>query len=105
MVRTYKSMKVEWEEDPHLMDAYPVKIEKVRFCSGAFDCGKTDGLFLQLRLFPEDKLHYFGLVGKEIHDMFKDEARVEDFSYLQGRYILGNFNEDKSKLESLMFLK
>jgi hypothetical protein len=92
-----------WELEPDMMDAYPIKIESVRFCEKAF--GEEDGLFLELRKYPEDKLYYFGLVGKTTHDLFKADAKVRWFEELVGKYIVGNFNEDKSTLQSLMFPK
>ncbi|MCX6750481.1 MAG: hypothetical protein NTZ83_03415 [Candidatus Pacearchaeota archaeon] len=99
----YKNTQIGWEQEPDMKDAYPIKIESVRFCEKAF--GNDDGLFLELRKRPEDKLYYYGLIGKRIHDMFKADAGVKGFEELVGKYILGNFSEYKSTLQSLMFPK
>jgi hypothetical protein len=102
MARVYHSTKVEDEKDPDYMDAYPLKIEAVRFCEKAF--GEEDGLFLELRKYPENKLYYYGLVGKNIHDSFKGDVNVGKFEELVGRYIIGYINEDKSTLQSLLVM-
>jgi hypothetical protein len=102
MARVYQHMKVEDEKDPNYMDAYPLKIEAARFCEKAF--GEEDGLFLELRKYPENKLYYYGLVGKNIHDSFKADVNVGGFEELVGRYIIGYIHEDKSTLQGLMII-
>lgn len=95
-------MRMKFDDNPNRQDAYPLKIENARFVEGAYDNGKTDGLFLELRKPLDNKLYYYGLVGRGLHFQFKKDMKVAYFDDLVGKYIIGRLNEDKSKLEDLM---
>jgi hypothetical protein len=105
MVKIFRSMEIIEEEKPSREEIeFPLKIESVRFVKGAYDCGKTDGLFLILKndlLLKDTERFYYGFVGKKIHDAFIDDMGLNNVYSLNGKYVRGYLGLNGLELDGL----
>jgi hypothetical protein len=102
--KIYQSMKIGELESAVDKLVYNLKIEGIRFVEGAFDCGKTDGLFLDFkshRMLP-DKKYSYGLVGKALQDEFMKDMGVEKRDELVGREVMAVIEKENKTWEGIV---
>jgi hypothetical protein len=100
MAKIFGQRMVTNENEPNMMDAYPMRISSATLREKAY--GSEDGLFLELVKAQDDKTYYYGLVGKKLHNVFNKDIGAGSVEELVGKYVIGRVKENSTALQDLI---